>query len=69
MMHTAPRVLHVNADRMVSSRAEPYQRALLSSGAMAAIEREFPCLSVEHAAHLPDGRLHSSDGLVPSGNA
>lgn len=76
MMHTAPRVQDVNADRMASSRTGPYLRALLSlgspdvlSGAAAAIEREFPCLNVEHAAHSPDGRLHSSDGLVPSGNA
>lgn len=69
MMHTAPRVQDVNADRMVSSRAEPYQRALLSSGAMAAIEREFPCLSVKHAAFSPGGHRHSSDGPVASGNA
>jgi len=60
MTHTAPRVQDVSADRAASLEAMPYLRTLLFvgppdivSGAMtAAIEREFPCLSVKHAASL-----------------
>lgn len=60
MTHTAPRVQDMRADRVVSLEAIPYLRTLLFvgppdivSGAMtAAIEREFPCLSVKHAANL-----------------
>lgn len=60
MTHTAPRVQDVSANRVASLEAIPYLRTLLFvgppdivSGAMAAaIEREFPCLSVRHAANL-----------------
>ncbi|WP_426125962.1 LuxR C-terminal-related transcriptional regulator [Pararhizobium sp. PWRC1-1] len=60
MTHTAPRVQDVSADGVASLEAIPYLRTLLFvgppdiiSGAMtAAIEREFPCLSVKHAANL-----------------
>ncbi len=60
MTHTAPRVQDVSADGAASLEAISYLRTLLFvgppdivSGAMtAAIEREFPCLSVKHAASL-----------------
>lgn len=60
MTHTAPHSQDVSADRVASLEAMPYLRTLLFvgppdviSGAMAAaIEREFPCLSVKHATEL-----------------
>ncbi len=60
MTHTAPRVQDVSADGGASLGPISYMRMLLFvgppdivSGAMtAAIEREFPCLSVKHAANL-----------------
>ncbi|WP_426230637.1 LuxR C-terminal-related transcriptional regulator [Pararhizobium sp. DWP3-4] len=60
MTHTAPGVRNGSADGVASLEAIPYLRTLLFvgppdiiSGAMtAAIEREFPCLSVKHAANL-----------------
>ena len=60
MTHTAPHVKDVSADAVASLEAMSYLRTLLFvgppdiiSGAMtAAIEREFPCLSVKHATSL-----------------
>lgn len=75
MMHTAPRVQDVSADPVVSTAAGPYPRALMFvgnhdviSGAMAAaIERQFPCLSVNYAGVSLDGHRRSNR-LVASGN-
>lgn len=76
MMYTAPRVQDVSADLVASPKARPCLRTLMfvgphdvTPGAMAANEREFPCLSVKHAAVSPGGHRHSSDGPVASGNA